>query len=845
MFLRTAIFLLLALSPVFADKKKSDKNEVMRPNPAAAAPASDTLASCPAGGPLGEMALQVASLNGKEPLPFLTIVHLTEGDTVQYAPMKHGPQKREGDVALVLVPAKISGKEELIVTDPKDADKPQQWKIPQTTALAVFVYGPQSLSRKKVKGFLSQDESLVAQLAEYADKTAQTQALIAALSNASSSSASINAALTGFASQYGISVQLDKTAPPAAQAQTLFSAMNPQLANYNPLASSGASVASQTASLATVAATFFFGSPVGLLAGGTSVLLNLKSIAFPDTQFRSSFAQPLKNANLNLCGDRGTAPARTRVAYVWAVRIPNAEIPKLKIGDANYLPVTEKSPVPVQAAEGNWKYLGRVRNWRLENSSNGAVSVPVISLQNQKSLELDLTKANLPPGDYKLTGSWDWARFEAGGNLHVRPLSNFEGAHLQPESQDRLLAKVGKTPVTIAGSDFEFTTKVEILKTGDKFAVPQPARFLLPKGLREGPQDQMDVQIDTQNLDPGSYQLLISQGDGKTHPIDFRVLANPPRITNLPIIANEGVATQHYVLKGERLDDLLNLEAPGVTFSLGAATSNNTERNITVQLKTAAAPGASLPLKAYLKDRTEPLTFDGALQITGPLPTVASSKLSLPAGMQIALHGDEFPAGYTLSAMLDVKNIERTSTLQLACADGAGSSTALSIGEQKATWSLQQLSPDQLFLSFDTTPLPAGCDLQATVNNGKNGSSDPYKLAHIIRIPQIDSFTLSAEGKTEFNGGSPVPFSIIGKNLEMIEKAGWDNTNGVAVTTLPTPIPGEGQKQQVSLALPAPSGPDPVLYLWLRGDKEGRSTSVKYVSLSGTPTTGGNSKSVL
>ena len=847
MFLRTAIFLLLALSPVFADKKKSDKDEVMRPNPAAATPASSTLASCPAGGPLGEMKIQVASLSGKEPLPFLTIVHLTEGDTVQYAPVKRGPQKRAGDVALVLVPTKISGKEELVVTDPKDADKPQEWKISQTTALAVFVYGPQGLSRKKVKSFLSQDESLVAQLADYADKTAQTQALIAALSNASSSSASINAALTGFASQYGISVQLDKTAPPAAQAQTLFSAMNPQLASYNPLASSGASVASQTASLATVAATFFFGSPVGLLAGGTSMLLNLKSIAFPDTQFRSSFAQPLKNSDLNLCGDRGTAPARTRVAYVWAVRIPNAATPKLQIGDANYIPLTEKSPVPVNAAEGDWKYLGRVRDWRLESGQNQAVPLPVISLQNQKSLELDLTKANLPPGDYKLTGSWDWVRFEAAGNVHVRPLSSFEGAHLQPESQDQLLAKAGKTPVTVTGSDFEFTTKVEVLKTGDKFAVPQPARFLLPKGLREGPQDGMDVQIDTQNLDPGSYQLLISQGDGKPpHPIGFRVLANPPKVVNLPIIANEGIATQHYVLKGERLDDLLKLEAPGVTFGLGASSSNNTERNITVQLKTTSAPGTSLPLKAFLKDRTEPLTFDGALRITGPLPTIVSSKLSLPTGIQVALHGDEFPAGYTLSAMLDVKNIEHTSTLQLACADGTGQSAALIIGEQKATWSLQQLSPDQLFLSFDTAPLPAGCDLQAVVNNSKDGSSDPYKLAHIIRVPQIDSLTAGGAGKADSNGAAPSPFLVVGKNLEMIEKAGWDGTNGAAVTALPTPIPGEGQKQQISLALPVPPGPDPaVLYLWLRGDKEGRSTTVKYVPSTGTPTTGGNSKSVL
>ena len=37
-------------------------------------------------------------------------------------------------------------------------------------SLAAFVYGPQGLSRKKVSGFLSQDDQLVAQLADYAEK---------------------------------------------------------------------------------------------------------------------------------------------------------------------------------------------------------------------------------------------------------------------------------------------------------------------------------------------------------------------------------------------------------------------------------------------------------------------------------------------------------------------------------------------------------------------------------------------------------------------------------------------------------------------------------------------------
>src|SRR4051794_31674211 len=490
MALRAAVLLLLPLI-CFPASKKNQKGEESRPNPAAATPQSASLASCPAGSPLGAMELQVSS--GKsQPLPFLNIVHLTEGDTVRYVPLDRGHEKRSGDVSLVLVPTKISGNDELIITDALEASKPQEWKIPQTIALAVFVYGPQGLSKKKVKNFLSQDESLVAQLAAYADKTAQTQALISALSNASSSSASVNAALSGFASQYGVSVQLDKNAPPATQAQALFSAMNPQLANYNPVAGSAAAVAGQTASLATAAASLFFGSPVGLLAGGTSMLLGMRSIAFPDTQFRSSFPQPMEGTTLNLCGDRGTTPAHTRLAFIWASRIPNAAKPKIEVKGSNFIPQGQKSPVNVAMADGDWKFLQRAREWYLASPNGERRNVRVLKLENQKALELDLSKTQLGPGEYRLGAYWDWAQFDVNGGVHVLPLSDLSAARLQPESQDRLVAKSGKIPVSLTGTDFEFATKVQIKKSGDEFALPQDSRFILPNGLREGPQTRMD-----------------------------------------------------------------------------------------------------------------------------------------------------------------------------------------------------------------------------------------------------------------------------------------------------------------------------------------------------------------
>ncbi|MBV9743203.1 MAG: hypothetical protein JO099_05520, partial [Acidobacteriia bacterium] len=231
-----AIATLLCFSLVQAQNQKPDPT-VEQSNPAAAALQAPPFVSCPAGAPLGAMDLSVQA--GNQPLPFLNIIHLGEGDTLRYSPILNGKEKRPGDVVLILVPSKrAAGQPDIIVTDPKPADKPQEWNISETMSLAAIAYGPSGLNKKNVSKFLSQDEVLIAQLADYADKTAQAEELVARLSNNQSSGAAVNAALNGFASQYGFAVTIDKNAPIATQAETVFAAMNPQLAAYNPLASS-------------------------------------------------------------------------------------------------------------------------------------------------------------------------------------------------------------------------------------------------------------------------------------------------------------------------------------------------------------------------------------------------------------------------------------------------------------------------------------------------------------------------------------------------------------------------------------------------------------------------------
>ncbi len=167
--------------------------------------------------------------------------------------------------------------------------------------------------------------------------------------------------------------------------------------------------------------------------------------------------------------------------------------------------------------------------------------------------------------------------------------------------------------------------------------------------------------------------------------------------------------------------------------------------------------------------------------------------------------------------------MEPKSVLRLACAEDIGNPVALHIGEQTETYSLQRLSPDQLFLSFDTSGLPAGCSLEATVDNGKTGRSQPFGLARIVRLPQIQSFDASSQAPA--NGKRA--YVLTGLNLEMIEKTGWDQLEGVPVPALPTPIPGQGQKQSLEVDLPDPAPAHSTLYLWLRGEKAPSATTLQ------------------
>lgn len=829
--------------------------------------------SCPAGVPIGNVDLRVLAPDQKDALPLRSINRLEEGDTILYSPILGTNQKRSGDVSLVLVPAVPESKDRrLIVLDPKPADKPAKWKVSRKISIAAFVYGPDGLSRGKVKDFLAKDEDLVAQLADYAEKTAQTEDLIQALSSGDSSGANVDAALQGFASQYGLSTKIDRTQPANQQAMMLLQTLNPALATYDPLASASSQRLSQTASLATSVAGLFFGSPVGLAAGGTAMLIDLKSIAFPKSDFRSSFAEKLPNEGLGLCGSRTPAPPHTKVAYLWAARVPNVGPPQITTGDAHSIPVTQKSPVPVEAPDSQWKYVDRVRNWELVSDSGKAFPIKVGKLASPRALELDLSSVTLNPGKYRLRANWDWDPFTIAGDIDVQPLGDFGAAHPSPQSQDRLIAGAGAVRITLEGGDFEFITGVQFEKAGDEFSKPVPVPFVLPSGLRRGPQRHLDLLVETGNLSPGAYKVLLSQVDGKTHPVPIQILPTPPQINNLPILISQNERSRTFLLKGQHLDLLTGLETSKGAITLGPAQPNQTERTATLRVDAGLKAAATYDVKAFIYQHNDPVTLPNAIHVVGPRPVIEDAKLSALPEMGIALQTGEIPAGLFVSGLLHVRNLSANSAVQVRCQGQENRTETLHLGEHSSTASLQQLASDQLFLSFDTSGRPGGCLLEVAVDNGPDGESSPCNLGRLLRVPKIDTFrlidnrpaasesgTLSSEAPADAGGensslpadqapdpagpvsGTPPPADslappaqngqyaaiLTGMDLQNIAKVGWDAANGADVTDLPTPIPGQGLKQSLHVTLPAPVPTEHApLYVWLRGDTAGRLTNI-------------------
>ncbi len=807
---------------------------------------------CASGGAIATIDLRVSSPSPRhtaQPLPLRTISRLEEGDTVQYKPILRPNEARKGEVTLVLVPSnkKAAGRDTVLIFDPKPANRAQQWNVPWRTSLVAFVYGASGLNVKKVQSFLNKDDELIGELADYADKTAKSEALIAALTSPDSSRETVNAALDGFSSRYTTAAPLTRTAPVNQQATVAFQTLHSSIASYDPLAGQGSQPVNQTAGLATSVAEMFFGTPVGLAAGGTAVLMNLEAIAFPKSEFRSAYSQAMPGDTLGLCGKTGAPVVHTRVDYLWAVRIPNADRPRLSIGKANSLPAGEKSPLPLtalkspakakspaaspndedtKAAEGSspeddWKFLSHARSWVLQPAEGKPIPVKVEVLANTKSIELDLGKT-VKPGRYELSANWDWDQFQVSGDVDVRPLPDFAAAKLTPSAQDRLIANAGKLPLTLEGADFEFVTKVEIKKLNDEFATSSAVPFVLSKGLRAGLQDHMNIQLEAGGMEVGQYKLMISQIDGKSHDVPLKVLPALPVISNLPVTVNQGATTLRVDLKGTGLQLLKSLQTSKGSATLGGASADGTLRHVTFLLPSGMKAGGELSLQAALADRSQVLNLGQAIRVVAPRPEIAQISMSSLPAQAVHLDDGELPGEQVINVMLYVRNLPADNGIKLECDSPGSESVTLRPGQQSGGAKLEQLSSDQLFLTLDTGTWMNGCSLQAVITSHV-GDSAPHRIARIVDLPVMNRLELSPAESSQ-----QVHAMLTGRNLERIERVSWAPDRETVVATLPQPI-SDGL-QRLDLSLQALPSPESTLYVWLRGDAKARTTTIHAIA---------------
>ncbi|MCC6344776.1 MAG: hypothetical protein IT166_21425 [Bryobacterales bacterium] len=777
--------------------------------------------SCTGSAILGTFRVSVRPFSPGPPLPLKSVSAIPAGSRLIWSPIRLPPHASgSGEVTAVLVTAPAG---DLVTLEPRKAAARAEWQLLDRPQVIALIYGPQGLSEGKIKSLVTRNRDLVRQLADYADQSSQVESLVQELADAQQSGGGADAILRGFSAQYGLTPQkLDTKAPTDQQAALLLKALLPAASAYDPLANRTSQV-QQSGGLAASVAGMFFGNPVGLAVGGAALLQNLKTVLFPDTEFRSAFAQTAGTDGMAFCTKNLAPKSKTRTAYLWAYRVPEAKKPTLALAGPAHLPIGSKSTLALEHGTVlRATVLDRARDWRLTPVSGGP-SIPVeVRAASTDSLEIH-PAANTPAGDYHLGATWDWESLPVSGTLHLYPYGDVSKAVLARGEADKLVEGSGKVAVELAGADFQFVESAS-LETPGQDAKPRDIRFSLPVGKRAGPQRSLTVNIDTAR--EGSYRLVLTQSDGVAHRIPLIILPPNPELSNLPIRLNMGETIQDIRLLGSGLDriDAASSDAGEIT---GAPAGQRWRGRI--QLKEGVVKDQRFGLLLKVKGLENPLTVPDAIEIVGPRPKILSVRKSLAETPAIAIAADELPAGTAAGLVLRVQASHDAirPRLELGCESGSlRKALTLSPNEPTSGASLSFAGPGVLYLSVDPGSVGyAGCRLTATVIHEPEGRSDRFLLGRVIRVPHLDKFTLTNEKA----GDSSYAGIIEGTDLDVIEKTGWDAVQGVAVESIPTPVAGDPARQTVRVVLPWPApGPHAPLYVWLRGETQGRKTSVAY-----------------
>jgi hypothetical protein len=332
----------------------------------------------------------------------------------------------------------------------------------------------------------------------------------------------------------------------------------------------------------------------------------------------------------------------------------------------------------------------------------------------------------------------------------------------------------------------------------------------------------MESELDTTRLKPGAYWLAVTQQDGKTTDVPIRVQPPPPVISSLPLKANTGEAEQRITLRGSGLDRVTAVECEHAHITLDPASQPGERRGV-VRLKEDASAGTRASLRVHVEGMQEPLEIADGFEVRGPRPRIEASRVSLPDDLGVAVREGELPVQVLATVELNVANAGDAPALRLGCR--GGSTILLRAGEERAGPRLRVTAPGSLFVSLDPAAVgQPGCTVEAMLESAESGQSDARPLGRIIRLPRIESFQLTDEQV------APGIYAGVlkGGELEMIEKIGWDNREGARVTALPKAAGASGrQTLAVAVTWPAPR-PHAPIFIWLRGETEGRATNARF-----------------
>lgn len=732
--------------------------------------------ACPAGVAVTHFRTEVRRGSAELAVPLERVNTLRRGDSVTFIPADGaaGVDLAKARVALVI----LTAANEMIVLETKKANARVMWSVPEDAAAAALAYGPRGFDEDHVKGLASKDPEIIAQLAEYSEKSSQTEMLVAALAAGTVDDRGFDGALRGLASAQSATA-LNRGAPVDQQTLAMLRGLNPAIGAYDPLAPDQRQRWQQSTTLASSVAGMFFGSYVGLAGGGASMFLNLRGLLFPKTELRSALLR-----DTALCSATRESP-RSRLGFLWARRFPGGSAPKLRLAKTAHIAAGLPATVPVDSTEDELNSAGRAFRWKLTDASGAITRAMVTTPASERALRFT---APARAGRYALAADWDWSPLPVDGVIEVHALPSLSNVRLSADSADRLILGAGRVRGRLEGAPLYFLQSVTLRKPGDALAKP----IAIPYAATDG---GAEIEIDTAALEAAAYVLELRQQGGSTVNLPIDIQAPAPVLSGLPITVHRGGADT-IQLRGTGLERIQNITAKNASVKWDRAHTR-------VEFELQADAPESLDLDLTLEGRPAPLRLANAVAVVQPRPKIVGVHRAAQPPGTVERRDSEIDSAQPASFSLRLDRAA-PATVELRCG-----------GEVKA-FDSRQISGDTIYVTIAAPQLDR-CTLEASA-----GGSSFTAVGEMVSLPVIESFTLSNEavGEAKFKG------SLRGQRLEKIARTGWSGESGEETADLPAPVES-GQQLPVVLPWPAPAPHAPLL-IWLRGEEHPRKTTARF-----------------